>query len=353
MSSKYAPSRSGIAAALLIGLPGMALAQSGQVEFDRTTLPISQPDPRHYTELDVRNTEPPPRWEVTPPEGAPNVLIILVDDLGFGATSTFGGPIPTPTLDQLAQGGLRFNNFHTTSLCSPTRVALKSGRNHHTGNTGSIMETATAYPGNTGRIPNRVAPLAEMLRLNGYSTGAFGKWHETAAWETSVSGPFDRWPTHQGFDKFYGFIGGETDQWSPLIFDGTKRIVPPNGGLSLHRGHDGPGHQLDEGAAVDDARQAVLHVLRYGRHPRAASRAEGVDREVHGKMDEGWDAVRAGAPTSARSRRASSRRAPSCHRARRTFRRGTICPKTTRDCSAARPRCSLASSPIPTTTSAG
>jgi arylsulfatase len=106
-------------------------------------------------------------------------------------------------------------------------MAIKTGRNHHTANTGSIMETATAYPGNTGALPNSVAPLAEMLRLNGYSTAAFGKWHETAAWETSVSGPFDRWPTHQGFDKFYGFIGGETDQWAPLIYNGVVKVNPP------------------------------------------------------------------------------------------------------------------------------
>ena len=176
---------------------------------DRTILPIAEPAYPPVTELDVRNTQPPPRFEVTAPKGAPNVIIVLIDDLGFGATNTFGGPIPTPTFDRLAKTGLRYNNFHTTALCSPTRVALKCGRNHHTANAGSIMETSTAYPGNTGAIPNRVAPLAEMLRLNGYSTGAFGKWHETAAWETSVSGPFDRWPTHQGFDKF-SFLGGLT-----------------------------------------------------------------------------------------------------------------------------------------------
>ncbi|MFL1484055.1 sulfatase-like hydrolase/transferase [Marinobacter sp. LN3S78] len=215
-----------VVVAALLGSPNTASAQSPQ-ELNRTVLPIAEPEPPTYEELDVRNTQPPPRFEVKAPDKAPNVLIILIDDLGFGATSTFGGPIPTPTLEQLAQGGLRYNNFHTTALCSPTRVALKSGRNHHTANAGSIMETSTAYPGNTGRIPNRVAPLAEMMRLNGYSTGAFGKWHETAAWETSISGPFDRWPTRQGFDKFYGFIGGETDQWSPLIFDGVKRINPP------------------------------------------------------------------------------------------------------------------------------
>lgn len=219
-----------IVAAVLITFSSMTLAESGEAgrdSFDRRILPIAEPTYPAYTEVDVRKTQPPPRFEVTAPKGAPNVIIVLIDDLGFGATSTFGGPIPTPTFDRLAKTGLRFNNFHTTALCSPTRVALKCGRNHHSANAGSIMETSTAYPGNTGRIPNRVAPLAEMLRLNGYSTGAFGKWHETAAWETSVSGPFDRWPTHQGFDKFYGFIGGETDQWSPLIFDGVVRITPP------------------------------------------------------------------------------------------------------------------------------
>lgn len=210
--------------ALLVSLAAVASAQQ---KLDRTSLPILEPERPTFSELDVRNAKAPPRFEVKAPKKAPNVVIVLIDDVGFGATSTFGGPIRTPTLDKLAATGLRFNNFHTTALCSPTRMALKTGRNHHTGNTGSIMETATAFPGNTGQVPNSVAPLAEMLRLNGYSTGAFGKWHETAAWETSVSGPFDRWPTHQGFDKFYGFIGGETDQWFPLVYDGVTKINPP------------------------------------------------------------------------------------------------------------------------------
>ena len=200
---------------------------SGQDQLDRTVLPIPEPRPPTYKELDARNVTKPERFEVKAPKGAPNVVIVLIDDIGFGGPSTFGGPIQTPTLDRLAKSGLTFNNFHTTALCSPTRMALKTGRNHHTCNTGSIMETATAFPGNTGQLPNSVAPLAEMLRLNGYSTAAFGKWHETAAWETSISGPFDRWPTHQGFDKFYGFIGGETDQWFPLIYDGVTRVTPP------------------------------------------------------------------------------------------------------------------------------
>jgi arylsulfatase A-like enzyme len=201
--------------------------KAGDGQADRTVLPIPQPSRRVYTELDARNATPPPRADVNAPAGAPNVLVILLDDVGFGTASTFGGPVPTPTLDRLARQGLRFNNFHTTALSSPTRMALKTGRNHHTGETGSIMETATAFPGNTGQVPNSVAPVAEMLRLNGYSTGAFGKWHETAAWETSVSGPFDRWPTRQGFDKFYGFIGGETNQWAPFLFDGVTQVELP------------------------------------------------------------------------------------------------------------------------------
>jgi arylsulfatase len=195
---------------------------------DRTVLPIQEPKPPTYKELDVRNVKTPPHFAVKAPAGAPNVVIVLIDDLGFGATSTFGGPIPTPTLDRLAQNGLRYNNFHTTALCSPTRAALKAGRNHHTVNMGFITEMATAFPGATGQIPNTTAPLAEMLRLNGYSTAAFGKWHETAVWEANISGPSDRWPTRQGFDKFYGFVGGETNQWAPFLFHGVTAVELPN-----------------------------------------------------------------------------------------------------------------------------
>jgi len=189
--------------ALLGGL-GTAMATDPATQ-DRTTLPIPEPQYPHSTVLDVRDATPPPHFEVKAPEGAPNVLIVLVDDLGFAGTSTYGGPISTPTFDRLAKQGLIYNNFHTTAVSSPTRAAIKSGRNHHNNNMGGIIETGTSFPGNTGQIPQDVTPLAEMLRLNGYSTAAFGKWHETAAWEASVAGPFDRWPTHQGFDKFYGF----------------------------------------------------------------------------------------------------------------------------------------------------
>lgn len=196
-------------------------------ELDRTELPVLAPEVATYSELDVRNTNPPPRFEVKAPEGAPNVIVVLVDDLGFAGTSKFGGPVTTPTFDKLANEGVYYNNFHTTAVCSPTRAALKSGRNHHVNNMGGIIETGTAYPGNTGQIPQTVAPLAEMLRLNGYSTSAYGKWHETAAWEASVSGTMDRWPHQQGFDKFYGFLGGETNQWAPYIYDGTHVVELP------------------------------------------------------------------------------------------------------------------------------
>jgi arylsulfatase len=193
---------------------------------DRTVLPIPEPQYPHSTVLDVRNATPPPRFEVKAPANAPNVLIVLIDDMGFGQSSAFGGPIHMTTVERLAQRGLRYNEFHTTALCSPTRAALLSGRNHHVNNLGSVTETATAFPGQTGQRPNSVAPVAEMLRLNGYSTAAFGKSHETAAWEVSPSGPTDRWPTRSGFDKFYGFIGGETNQWAPLLYDGMNQVEP-------------------------------------------------------------------------------------------------------------------------------
>jgi arylsulfatase len=194
---------------------------------DRTVLPIKVPPRPTFTELDVRNATQPERFEIKAPEEAPNVILVLLDDLGFAGTSTFGGPVSTPTFDKVASEGIYYNNFHTTAVCSPTRAALKSGRNHHVNNMAFITEMGTGFPGGTGEIPNEVAPVAEMLRLNGYSTGAFGKWHETAVWETSISGPYDRWPTHQGFDKFYGFLGGETNQWAPFIYDGVHPVELP------------------------------------------------------------------------------------------------------------------------------
>jgi arylsulfatase len=194
---------------------------------DRSKLPIKEPTYPAITELDARNAKAPPRFQVTAPAGAPNVLVILIDDQGFGVSSAFGGAVQEPVLDKLANEGLKYNNFNTTSLCSPTRTALLTGYNHHSNNMGGIAEIATAFPGNTGVRPQTITPMAEVLRQNGYSTAAFGKYHETPPWEVSVSGGYDRWPTHSGFDKFYGFIGGETNQWAPTIYDGVTRIETP------------------------------------------------------------------------------------------------------------------------------
>ncbi|MCA9122571.1 MAG: arylsulfatase [Planctomycetaceae bacterium] len=200
------------------------------VPIDRTVLPLQPPNAKPITELDVRSATAPAFFQVQAPKGAPNVVIIMIDDLGFGGTSAFGGIMPTPTFDRLARGGLRFNQLHSTALCSPTRQALLTGRNHHSVNMGSITETATAFPGNTGVLPADCAKLPEILRLNGYSTAHFGKCHEVAAWEISPSGPLTRWPTLSGFDKFYGFLGGETNQWSPAVYDGVTPVDNPTKG---------------------------------------------------------------------------------------------------------------------------
>ena len=273
-----------------------SLAQSttaARMKVDRTVLPIQQSKPALYTELDARKAKPPARFEVKAPAGAPNVLIVLIDDMGFGQSSAFGGPINMPTVERLAANGLRFNHFHTTALCSPTRTALLSGRNHHMNNMGGITEVATAFPGNTGKKPDSVAPLAEVLRLNGYSTAQFGKNHETAAWEVSVSGPTGGWPTRSGFDKFYGFMGGETNQWAPLVYDGTTPVELP---------HDPNYHFMN-----DMTNQAIKWVqaqksLTPDRPffmyfaPGATHAPHQVPKEwiakYKGKFDQGWDKLR-------------------------------------------------------------
>lgn len=193
-------------------------------EMNRTHIPVADERMPGTEVIDPKKApmiKPP---TVTAPKGAPNVVIVLLDDLGFGGPATFGGPINMPVLDRLAQNGLRYNRFHTIGLCAPSRVALKQGRNHHVVNMGSIPEIATGFPGNTSRVPNDTAPLAEILRLNGYNTAAFGKWHATLGRETTASGSQDRWPTRQGFEKFYGFIGAEENNFEPSLHDGVTNI---------------------------------------------------------------------------------------------------------------------------------
>ena len=196
----------------------------------RAMLPIPDRPVPALTTYDAKDPDTvfPPIEPLLPPAGAPNVLIVLLDDVGFGAASTFGGPCRTPTADRLAAGGLRYNRFHTTALCAPTRAALLSGRNHHSVGMGSITETATSAPGNNSLRPNTKAPLAMTLKLNGYSTAQFGKCHEVPVWQSSPMGPFDAWPSAGGgFETFYGFIGGENNQWDPALYDGTTPVEPP------------------------------------------------------------------------------------------------------------------------------
>jgi arylsulfatase A-like enzyme len=196
----------------------------------RSMLPIPDRPAVGLTTYDAKDpdTSFPPIEPLRPPEGAPNVLIVLLDDVGFGASSTFGGPCETPTADRLAAGGLRYNRFHTTALCAPTRQALLTGRNHHSVGMGSITETATSAPGNNSLRPNTKAPLAMTLKLNGYSTAQFGKCHEVPVWQSSPLGPFDAWPSGGGgFETFYGFIGGENNQYDPALYDGTTPVDPP------------------------------------------------------------------------------------------------------------------------------
>ena len=198
-------------------------------EMQREILPIPDRQYVGVTTYDAKDpdTKYPPIEQLRPPKGAPNVLVILIDDAGFGSSSPFGGVINTPTAERIAKGGLRYNRFHTTALCSPTRQALLCGRNHHAVGMGGITEIATSAPGYSSVRPKSAAPVAEMLKLNGYSTAQFGKCHEVPVWETSPMGPFNQWPTGSGFEHFYGFVGGETNQWAPGTYRDTVPVEPP------------------------------------------------------------------------------------------------------------------------------
>lgn len=273
-----------------------ALFVFGQItaqELDRTALPIREPLRKTYTELDARNVTAPPRFEIKAPDKAPNVVIVLIDDMGFGASESFGGPVHMPNLDRLANAGLKYNRFHTTALCSPTRVALLTGYNHHSNNAGSIMEAATTYPGNTGVRPQSITPMAEVLRQNGYNTAAFGKYHETPPWEISNSGPMDRWPTGSGFEKFYGFIGGETNQWAPLVYDGITQVELPND-PKYHFTTDMTNQAISwvrYQQALTPDKPFFIYFAPGATHAPHHVPKEWADK-YKGKFDQGWDAVR-------------------------------------------------------------
>ncbi|MBA2955451.1 sulfatase-like hydrolase/transferase [Nocardioides sp. MAH-18] len=196
---------------------------------DRTHLPFDGARPSYDPAVDVRDQDAalPARPLAQAPEGAPNVLLVLLDDMGFGASSAFGGPCRMPVAEALADNGLRYSRFHTTALCSPTRAALMTGRNHHAVGMGTVVEISTGRPGYDATRPLSAGTLAQTLSYNGYATGAFGKWHQTPSWEQTAAGPFDRWPTREGFDRFYGFLGGEASQFEPTLVEGTTFVDPP------------------------------------------------------------------------------------------------------------------------------
>jgi len=261
-------------------LPIPDLVYTGTVTYDAT-----DPD-THY----------PPIRKLYPPDGAPNVLVVLIDDVGFGASSAFGGPIETPNFERVAAQGLKYTRFHTTALCSPTRAALLSGRNHHTVGMGGITEIATSAPGYNSLRPNSCAPLAETLRLNGYNTAQFGKCHEVPVWESSPVGPFDRWPhPGGGFEYFYGFLGGETNQWYPAIYENTSPMEPwgtPDDGYHFMA------DMAEKAIAWTKQQKALAPDRPFFTYfaPGATHAPHHVPKEwadkYKGKFDQGWDTLR-------------------------------------------------------------
>ena len=265
---------------------------------ERTILPI--PDRQHIglTTYDAKdpNSKFPPIEPLHPPKGAPNVLIVLLDDVGFAGSSAFGGPCQTPNFEKLASGGLKYTRFHTTALCSPTRQALLTGRNHHSVGMGGITEIATSAPGYCSVLPKNKAPLAMTLKLNGYSTAQFGKCHEVPVWQTSPMGPFDQWPTGGGgFEYFYGFIGGETNQWDPGIYEGTIPIEPPK---TAEEGYHFTEDMTDKAISWMRQQKALMGDKPFFMYfaPGACHAPHHVPKEwadkYKGKFDQGWDKLR-------------------------------------------------------------
>jgi arylsulfatase A-like enzyme len=264
----------------------------------RNILPIPDREYVGLTTADAKDpdTRFPPIVSLRPPKGAPNVLIILIDDCGFGASATFGGPIATPAAEKLAANGLKFNRFHTTALCSPTRQALLTGRNHHSVNMGGICEVATSAPGYSSVLPKNKAPLAMTLKLNGYATAQFGKCHEVPVWETSPVGPFDQWPSGGGgFEHFYGFLGGETNQYYPAIYNGTTPVEPEK---TPEQGYHFTEDMTDKAIGWVRQQRALapdkpffLYFAPGATHAPHHVPKNWIDR-YKGKFDQGWDKLR-------------------------------------------------------------
>ncbi|MGD8824505.1 MAG: arylsulfatase [Myxococcales bacterium] len=274
--------------------PSGSGAPNATVSIDGKELPPPPPEFGGHIERNAADSKPwwPPR--IVPPEGGPNVLLIMTDDVGFGAPSTFGGVIPTPALDRIANAGLRYTQFHSTALCSPTRAALITGRNHHSVGFGVISEQATGYPGYDSLIPKDTATIGRVLRDNGYATSWFGKDHNTPTFQASQAGPFDQWPTGMGFEYFYGFVGGDTSQWEPNLFRNTTAIYPylgkPGWNLTTAMADDAIEHMkmLHE---VDPEKPFFVYYVPGGTHAPHHAPPEWIAK-FKGKFDMGWNALR-------------------------------------------------------------
>lgn len=263
----------------------------------RGVLPIPDRPYTGFMAYDAKDPDVhfPPIEPLRPPKGAPNVLVVLIDDAGFGASSTFGGPCQSPTSERLAKNGIRYTRFHTTALCSPTRAAFLTGRNHHAVGMGGITEIATSAPGYSSVRPNTMATLPEILRLNGYSTAQFGKCHEVPVWEASPVGPFDHWPTGSGFEYFYGFVAGETNQWYPAIHEGTKIVEPSK---TPEEGYHFMEDMTDRAIAWVRQQRLLASDKPFFMYfaPGATHAPHHVPKEwadkYKGKFDQGWDQLR-------------------------------------------------------------
>ncbi|MGW6692541.1 arylsulfatase [Rhodococcus sp. NPDC054953] len=264
---------------------------------NRHSIPVVGQRHQPAAAVDYRDQEEPfvrPQ-PVRPPAGAPNVLLVMLDDVGFGAASAFGGPCRTPTADRLAADGVKYTRFHTTALCSPTRAATLTGRNHHSVGFGVIAEQATAAPGYNGTRPDSAATVARILQGNGYATGAFGKMHQTPTWEISEAGPFDRWPTREGFDRFYGFLGAESDQFSPVLYRDFTIVDPPaTPAEGYHMSEDLTDRAMEwiESVSAMDPDKPWFCYLPFGACHAPLQVPDRYLDKYRGEFDHGWDRQR-------------------------------------------------------------
>lgn len=274
----------------LSNIPALAAAPEDGAVLPFSPLPMAGAAKPRLQDSTMKWPEEPQRL----PKEAPNILIVMLDDVGFGVAETFGGEVHTPTLSRLAEEGIRYNAFHTTSICSPTRAALLTGRNHTRVGSGTIAERAVAFDGYTGVIPKTAATVAEVLKEYGYKTSAFGKWHNTPAIETTAMGPKDRWPNGYGFEYFYGFLGGETSQWEPRLTENTNHIEPPHDDPEYHLTTDLADRALawlDDHQAFAPDKPFFIYWAPGGVHGPHHIFPEWADR-YKGRFDDGWDAYR-------------------------------------------------------------